>query len=245
MSNIINSYRHVVAPYSAVAVTFDGTNDFLGRDAGLTGASDGKGGTFSVWINMTGSTDATEYALFGNEALFGTGCKFRRDTSNNFQVNLVSPASGTAKRFNGTTTIDNASGWHHLLFAHDGTTLDLYIDDTDVINITTNADLNIDYTLADWDVGGAGNGSTKFKGDMADFYYDHNYLDITVEANRRKFIDASAKPVDLGSDGSGPTGSPPIMCFKNPVATWHTNVGTGGGFTEVGALTTAGSSPSD
>ena len=71
------------------------------------------------------------------------------------------------------------------------------------------------------------------------------YLDISVENNRRKFIDADGFPVDLGSDGSTPTGIAAIMFFSGATVSWHTNDGSGGGFTENGALTDAATSPSD
>ena len=66
-----------------------------------------------------------------------------------------------------------------------------------------------------------------------------------MEANRRKFIDVDGKPVDLGSDGSTPTGTVPLMFFSGPTDDWHINKGSVGGFTETGAFTDAPYSPSD
>lgn len=42
-----------------------------------------------------------------------------------------------------------------------------------------------------------------------------------------------------GADGSGPTGSQPFIFLQGATATFETNLGTGGGFTENGALTTS------
>ena len=81
-------------------------------------------------------------------------------------------------------------------------------------------------------------GSNKFNGDLADFWLDPGtYIDLSDPANRRKFRDASGNPVYLGADGSKPTGTAPDIFLSGNTEDWHTNKGTGGGFTENGALT--------
>lgn len=65
------------------------------------------------------------------------------------------------------------------------------------------------------------------------------------EVTRRKFISAAGKPVDLGADGSTPTGTAPAIFFSGDAAAFVTNRGTGGAFTLTGSLTDADSSPSD
>src|SRR3546814_7073174 len=45
------------------------------------------------------------------------------------------------------------------------------------------------------------------------------------------------------ADGSTPTGSAPLVFLSGATASWHTNKGTGGGFTENGALTDAATDP--
>lgn len=51
-----------------------------------------------------------------------------------------------------------------------------------------------------------------------------------------KFYD-NGNPVDLGENGSNPTQNEPIIFLNNPTATWQNNLGSGGNFTENGALT--------
>jgi hypothetical protein len=66
-----------------------------------------------------------------------------------------------------------------------------------------------------------------------------------MQANRRLFISATGKPVSLGANGSTPFGTQPAIYLGNPLATWHTNLGAGGGFNVTGgALTAASTSPS-
>lgn len=64
-------------------------------------------------------------------------------------------------------------------------------------------------------------------------------------ATRRKFFDASGKPVYLGESGEIPTGVAPAIFFSGNATGFATNRGTGGAFTLVGALTNASTSPSD
>lgn len=66
-----------------------------------------------------------------------------------------------------------------------------------------------------------------------------NFIDFSNVTNRRLFIDAGGNPVNLGTDGSLPTGSAPDIFLSGDTDTWHVNKGTSGGFTENGTLTTA------
>ena len=105
----------------------------------------------------------------------------------------------------------------------------------------------IDYTRPDWYVGHSG-GSDDYVGNLSELWFNNSYIDLSVVGNRRKWINSIGKPVDLLSDGSGPTGTQPLICFnKDTTATWHQNSGSGGGFTvSTGSLSdsTTGS-PSD
>lgn len=56
---------------------------------------------------------------------------------------------------------------------------------------------------------------------------------------------ATGKPVDLGADGSTPTGTAPGVYLTGGAATFATNLGTAGSFAVTGTLTNAASSPSD
>src|SRR3546814_17811034 len=81
--------------------------------------------------------------------------------------------------------------------------------------------------------------------DGADLWLDPGtYIDLSVTANRRKFVGSgAATSVDLGADGSTPTGTAPLVFLSGATADWHTNKGAGGGFTENGALTDAATDP--
>jgi hypothetical protein len=238
--------------YIANAVNFDGANDYLTRGADLTGQANSNFALVSFWFNMNGS-NGVQQRMFGDNG--GPNIHLNRDVNNKFVAIFINSAQ-TLNTWALVTTPQYSTtvnpGWHHVLISIDGGTgrRQIYIDDAvpALTTSTINAG-NIGWNQAgitDWAIGAVTNGSQKSIMDIAEFYINSAAsLDLSVETNRRKFIDASGKPVDLGSDGSTPTGTSPILFLSGPTVGWHTNKGTGGGFTENGALTTASTSPSD
>jgi hypothetical protein len=146
-----------------------------------------------------------------------------------------------------TTDVVGATGLVHVLAsANLATGLGLlYLNDVDDTGSATLTNDTIDWTRGDFAIGGGSGGQTKLSADVADLYINFGEsLDLSVVANRRKFISASGKPVFLGADGSRPTGTAPAVFCSGPTATWRTNKGAGGGFTENGALTDGDPIPS-
>ena len=229
--------------YIANAVNFDGTNDGLKLASDLTGAADSKLGAVSFWFKTT-SIDTNRRIIRGNTNPFTV-------TISNGKLSITGyNSAGTLILSMVTVSTYNDGVWHHFSASWDMSDTGkrhMYVDDSSDLSVGTYTNDTIDYTCGLWGVGSneAANGDY-YTGDLADLYFqDGEYIDLSVATNRRKFINASNKPVYLGSDGSIPTGTSSIMFFSGDTATWHTNKGTGGGFTEVGALTTASTSPSD
>lgn len=239
----------VGGPFPVNAVHFDGTNDYLTRGGELTGAVESDNFLLSIWFNLTGG-DGVEMDIFRST---GSDVNFSREAGNKLAITLRQVGIGTswvARSDNDFTTISNA-GWNHILIAAqlDATPVaQIYLNDAVLAftNVTGPVDRPISFTgQTDWAVGAFPTGVVKLNGDLAEVWVDAQFLDISVESNRRKFIDADGFPVDLGSDGSTPTGTAPIAFFSGSTDTWHTNDGSGGGYTENGALTDADTSPSD
>lgn len=234
-------------PFSVNAVRFDGANDHLDRGGNMTGSVDGNKFLFSCWFDLKGR-DSLFSTLF---SCVNQNWLIRRSSSNKWDCRAKN-AAGSALFFlpsSTTYTTGTNPGWHHLLIAGDLAVGDpkaqMYADDVLDGSVIPTID-NINFDAGDWEVGrdvaGVGN---RIDADIAELWFDQTFLDISVESNRRKFIDASGFPVDLGTDGSTPTGSVPLAYFNGDTDTWHTNEGDGGVFTEIGALTDADSSPSD
>lgn len=226
--------------YSADAVLFDGTNDGMFTSGELTGNVNGKVGIISTFVKLT---------TFSNlDKIYVT---------NVGRINLES-ASGWL-RFRlidtvGVTIVDMDSAgimplgsWQHILIGWDliaGKQM-MYINDVQKDLKTATSTNDIVYQASTHYVGVIG-ASNRYDGCMSDLYYNNEeYLDFTIESNRRLFADGSNKPIDLGADGSTPTGNPPRIFLSGDDTNFQDNLGTGGPFTVAGALTNCADSPSD
>ncbi len=233
--------------YRANAVQFDGSNDYLTRGAELTGIADGKAGTLSVWLDFTGGDAANQHFLSNgttNVALLAS-----RLSTNKFRVFARNSADTIILQIDGDTAFTAASGWIHFLCAWNLATpvARMFINDVnDEAAGATETDDTIDYVdTGEWSFGALTDGTVKIDADVADFWFDDSFIDISTEANRRLFISPNLKPVNLGETGQLPTGSSPLVFLSGATTGWESNLGTGGGFTENGALTDGSSSPSD
>lgn len=157
---------------------------------------------------------------------------------------------------------ENDAQWHHIVasvksdLAQGEKIVKIYRDDVAVIDPAFDPPLDFagafDIVLNgfEFSLGYGTAGAAVIE--LADFWFAGQSLltgsDIT-EATRRKFISAEGKPVNLGADGSTPTGTAPVVFFRRApeaaASTFANNLGTGGAFTITGTLTNAGTSPSD
>lgn len=230
-SDLVSTWESVYA--ANTGADFDGTNDSLSRGAAWTGAVDGKEGIFSCWIKI-GTRQLSQIIASGAFTVAvqqGVGGAIYFLASGALDLNSSVLSTGT---------------WHHILASWDTANNEahIYIDDIEDKTETTLNDATLDYDNAAWRIGSLVNEAQKFDGAIQELYFNFvTHLDLSVEANRRKFIDASGLPVDLGADGSTPTGTAPHLYFKNVFGTFHTNLGSGGDCTVTGALADEGTNP--
>ena len=234
--------------YRANAVRFDGVNDYLTRGAGFTGGVDSNKIIGSVWLNFQGGDGSSQRVLITT----GTTSAISRTTANKIFIDFENSAGALTFRVTTTTTFAVANGWQHLLFSADLSVpaATVWVNDAKDATAPTLVVDTMDFTRADWAVGGDTGGTNKLNAEIADLYVNFGaYLDFNTLANRRKFIDALGKPVDLGADGSRPTGTPPVVFLSKAAGSlahsFAANKGSGGGFTVTGALTDGANSPSD
>ena len=234
--------------YTASAVRIDGDTNTIERAAALAGVAESPVGMFSLWRKAAGTRRLVDNGNF-LISQFGGGDGLSLYAENSDASEYVD-ASFDPAGFN-----DNA--WHNLLMAWDADHVigervyQFYLDDVSLSPSAPDDSDNpciIDYTAANWAilVGGSIFNMTDFEFDVADlFFAPGQYLDLSVEANRRKFISADGKPVDLGADGSTPTGTAPAVFFSGDATGFASNKGSGGAFVFTGALANAPTSPSD
>jgi hypothetical protein len=179
------------------------------------------------------------------------GCwDFFKRPSNQFQVYSIGlGCSGVRNKIFSDTTLVVASGWVCIMVSSDGSTNQMYFGDTDVTSSQATSTSTEDHTFnSTW--GAAGNATAKWNGDLAELYIDlDNRTDFSVEANRRKFFSATGTPVDLGDDGSNPSGSSPVVYLSvrdgDAATALLTNRGTGGDYAEIGSLSLSSTNPGD
>lgn len=230
--------------YAPNAVFFDGANDYLTRAASL-GAASSKLWSGSMWVRDDNWNSFDILLTLGGSGINGMGI-----------VQLGNGATGItfAARTAGTTNVClnvttaaltnvNDGNWHHVMWAFDMANqalsyiifdgVDVFGDAT-VTTFTTDALIGFDDN-DEYYVGGISSGS--YDGGLADLWCAPGvYLDLSDSAVIAKFISGGA-PVNLGADGSLPNGTAPLMFFTGTTDVWHANAGSGGAFTENGALT--------
>ena len=239
------SLATVFAPsldYISKPVEFDGTNDYLLRGGDLTGSVNRDNGTISAWLRFRSLTG-------GGAILYNEGERFSLRLINNKRLTVRGLDIGGTVDLDMENIADLAVGvWYHVLASWDLSTGtgQMYINDLDERESSPilNNDL-IDYTRTNWSVGASQAGTLKADVDIADLWFTADPLDLDIESNRRKFITEDLKPVYLGPQGQNPLGTVPFVYFSGPTPTWHTNKGSGGGFSETGAISLVADSPSD
>jgi hypothetical protein len=222
--------------YTPQGVRFDGSTDNLLEADGVSGApSATKSALISFWIKMTGGDGAAQiiYDVAGGNFI-------SRASDNKLRI-----LYGGVIDVKTAATYTNGMGWVHFLASFDvaASVCHIYVEDASDMGSPTLINANIDFsTLC---VFGCNSGGTeRLNAEIADFYFNPGtYLDLSNSTNRRKFIDGSGNPVDLGSDGSTPTGSAPLVFLSGATATWHQNKGSGDGFTSAATLTDAANNP--
>jgi hypothetical protein len=233
------------------AVDFDGTNDYLLRGGSYTGAADGNAGSIVFWAKMGGG-DGVSRTFFNQEEgdVNDTTLALIRNAANQIWLFGRNSAGDNVLWVETDFTLVVADGWTCILASWDlsaALNVQIYKNDTPAsLAVTAKVEGLLEHTSLDnVSIGSNVNGGNKVNACLAQVYFNTaEFIDFSVEANRRKFISSGGNPVDLGADGSGPTGTAPICFLSGATASWHTNKGSGGGMTENGALTDCATSPS-
>lgn len=220
--------------YSTTAAALNG--GYLVRYADLVGCADGKKGLLSAWVEFTGGDGVQQTFVRNNAGFFA----FYKYTDNHIYIVGVN-AAGSLVLLMKTASTYVAGGRFHISASWDLETAAAHLYVNDFPDLAANPSLYnspIDYTRPAWGLFGIdAGGALKVNGEVADFYLNiAEYLDLSEEENRRKFISEDQCPVDLGEDGSLPTGNQPAIFLKGPAWSFPTNRGSGGDLLLVGTL---------
>lgn len=221
---------------------FDGSTGYLNKASALTGVSNGKTFSYSFWMNPDGVASAQIHFAASdnsNNLFFGV-----------YQINQTIKVIG--RNSAGTDVLDGVTG--NVLSAGSPYYVQIYVDLTDTgkrgiyingsstsVTWATYTNDNIAFASATkLRIGQHPNGTLFVDGKLSEFYFTTEYIDFSQEANRLKFRDAFGNPVDLGADGSTPTGTAPAIYMRFDPAAQGTNSGTGGAFIKSGTISDGG-----
>ncbi|UAW59219.1 hypothetical protein CRP603_gp52 [Roseobacter phage CRP-603] len=217
---------------------FDGSSDYLQKTSDLSGNSDGKTFTFSFWIYPEPANNNTMY-IYHTSGSWRNTISWTPSNGRLFVSFFANESSGgTVFEIQAPLIKCPRGKWSHVIFSADMTDSNkrhLYINDIDASPSWTYSNQNIDFTrsthaIADDQTGSTGN----FKGKIAHFYYDRTYRDLSVESNRRNFIDANLGSTSVATQSA----LNPILYL--PMTDGYTvgeNEGSGGNFSGVGSPT--------
>jgi len=237
-------------PYVAPSVYFDGTNDFLYLPLPNNVATVGSSvGTISFWIKL--NSPPTAGVKPGILLSPGGGLQLQFDTSGLIEL-IGMNTSGTRGQVLIMRSASQLSVgiWHHVALSWDITVNPskqrLYVDGASdwgygsvlIGGVIDVADKAWNFSLDKLNY-------YKIDGCFADVWADFgHFIDLDVPANLEKFRDPSGRPVDLGADGSAPTGTQPPIYLHGNATTFANNAGYGGAFTVYGNPTDCPTSPS-
>jgi hypothetical protein len=245
--SIINPYRYAAA-FVCDAVVFDAANDYISRGADWTGNANSKLALVSFWVKLNGSNGSLLAFISGQDGDIDVG----RTAAD--KVNTLYGASGSDAWNAGdmNTTFQSGSSWRHLIWSLNAATSrrQFYIDGVTDGGSPTGSDVDVDWTVTNHFFGANPAGNFKLDADVAEVYINNEAsLDLSTASNLEKFRSSDGKPVDLGADGSTPTGSVPKVYLHiddgESAANFVTNAGDGGNYSVTGSLATASTSPSD
>jgi hypothetical protein len=206
---------------------------YLNKSGALTGAvSNVKTFTFALAFQWDTATSSYLFRTVSGEGIttLSSGTVFR--------VLLDGPSGSMDAR---VTVSNSTSIWQTMLFSVDLADTGkrhAYVNGVSAsVTWTSYPSTTYDCLLdASFGIGASPVGGDPFTGNLSFLYISQEYIDFSQEANRLKFFDAFNYPVDLGEDGSNPTGNQPVIYINNNFET-GVNSGSGGNFVPQGALT--------
>jgi hypothetical protein len=218
------------------AAVSDGTNNYMHRGGDLTGNANGSNGLLSCWVRFNGDDGVLQYFLQNTGGYFS----FAKTAYNKIELKGWAGATNVIGLV-GDTSIVADSTWRHIAASWNGTSSHLYLDGVAEGGFNSPNSGSIDYTRANWYICSNSDGGQTLHADISELYFALEYLDISDASELEKFRSSGGEAVDLGSDGSTPTGNQPIIyCHLPDGGTADTEFnnqnGSGGTFTVSGSF---------
>lgn len=223
---------------SGIATDYDGSIERCYKSSALSNLTAGKTGLISFWVRFDGDDTKAMYIYADNTTLLSSRFVFGKTNANKLYCALRGlVATNLYGQFYSVAAYTASATWHHVIASWSLATgvIQMYVDGASDISISTNVDGTIGYaTTGLCTIGALDSGGGELNGALSELWFNDEYLDLSVAANREKFRSSTGHPVDLGVDGSTPTGNVPVLYMPTGSVP---NKGSGGAFTsQVGAL---------
>jgi hypothetical protein len=229
-----------VAEFTASWIDFDGAS-YLSKTIG-SGISDGPEGTLSFWIKF----DAADGVGVQVMDVISQTVFVSRNTSNQLRIDLF--ADGGSQLVLATLPgFTAASGRRHVALAWNlvgGTPVfQAYVDGSVVSPSFSSGPTagDVDYTRGfNASFIGANEFAQVFDGELAELYFNDDFLDLDTPANLAKFI-SGGQAVYMGDTAQLPTGSQAKIAFSGNATHWQAGDGRGSiqGWADTGTFTDA------
>ena len=169
------------------AFDFNGSSEYINIDLLQADIASDTSGSFSVWFNTDTLTSLQQ--IFGFASTTSQGEITASLNSSGNIIISVRDNSGTLQWRHTSVASLSAGTWYHLVIVQNGTSPKVYVNNSDVTNLTTTTDTTFwfnDITNIDngrigcFNINNGGN-STFFDGQIDDFRYYQNYALDTGE----------------------------------------------------------------
>lgn len=214
--------------YAKVNADFDG-GDYLTRGAALTGSALGVNGTLAFWLKLESTTPTTTVVFSQSTSARGLRVTWL-NASNILRVQGFQATGTTRLQVDAAAADDGVMRHYYVAFNLANSAQRAFlINGVDASPTwTTYSNNNVAFNHTDFSVGAQVDGNSALIGELAEVFWAQSYLDPAT--NLASFYDAG-DPVD-------PLGWPAhLVGLHGAIGSWHTNDGTGGGFTLTGTLT--------
>ena len=185
----------VSAALNAEAVDLDGTNDYFSRASDLVGNADGKTITFSAWVWVENNGTDSHTLYHSSSGRFSVQVTPTGLTVLGVNTSGTNVLTATVPLFDADIELRT---FYHLLVSIDLSNTSrrfIYINDIPAtVTWTTYTNTNIDFTQDVHRIGITVGGANRLKGRLSHVFLAYQYVDLSVEANRRIFITADRKP---------------------------------------------------
>jgi chitodextrinase len=234
---------NVVNPYVANATSFNGTANYMSRNADFTGLADSNQGLLSFWIKLASGNSTTQKIFVEGNGHF----EIYRGSDNWLYIRGYNSA-GTRildVEYSSPNLFVAGMPWTHVCLSWNSAGAWLQVNGSTVngtvFAFPSSGNVNLSGG-GQWWFGADAVNSHLLNGCVSEFWFNPEYQATNiVDAFRDS---GTGNPRDLGANGSLPTGSQPVIYLKNPFDSFGVNSGSGGSFGTSGGAFSSCTAPS-